>query len=68
MAATITSAPEPVGTDTGEVTLKRHFTLWSAFSLAFAYISPIVATYVVTATGLRQLTRSAVAGQSGGDE
>jgi hypothetical protein len=33
-------------------TLKRDFTLWSAFSLAFAYISPIVATYGVFALAL----------------
>lgn len=26
-------------------TLKREFTLWSAFAFAFAFISPIVAIY-----------------------
>jgi amino acid transporter len=35
-----------------EVGLRRDFTLWSAFSLAFAYISPIVATYGVFALAL----------------
>ena len=46
-----TSAPEPVATETGGK-LRREFTLWSAFSLAFAYISPIVATYGVFALAL----------------
>jgi amino acid transporter len=32
--------------------LPREFTLWSAFSLAFAYISPIVAVYGVFALAL----------------
>jgi amino acid transporter len=32
--------------------LRREFTLWSAFSLAFAYISPIVAVYGVFALAL----------------
>ena len=50
MAVTITPH-EPVETDTGGK-LRRDFTLWSAFSLAFAYISPIVATYGVIALAL----------------
>jgi amino acid transporter len=33
-------------------TLRREFTLWSAFTLAFAYVSPIVATYGVFALAL----------------
>jgi amino acid transporter len=31
------------------LTLKREFTLWSAFALAFAFISPIVALYAIFA-------------------
>jgi amino acid transporter len=31
------------------MTLKREFTLWSAFALAFAFISPIVALYAIFA-------------------
>jgi amino acid transporter len=36
--------------DSGE--LRREFTLWSTFSLAFAFISPIVALYTILALGL----------------
>jgi amino acid transporter len=49
--AIATTGYEPVETDTGGH-LRRDFTLWSAFSLAFAYISPIVATYGVIALAL----------------
>ncbi len=48
----IATAHEPVETSTGGPKLRRDFTLWSAFSLAFAYISPIVATYGVFALAL----------------
>jgi amino acid transporter len=50
MAVTVTPH-EPVEANTGGK-LRRDFTLWSAFSLAFAYISPIVATYGVIALAL----------------
>jgi amino acid transporter len=49
--AITTTAHEPFQTHTGGK-LRRDFTLWSAFSLAFAYISPIVATYGVFALAL----------------
>ncbi len=48
--ATVPTHREPAAGETP--TLKRDFTLWSAFSLAFAYISPIVATYGVFALAL----------------
>jgi len=48
--ATAPTRREPAAGETP--TLKRDFTLWSAFSLAFAYISPIVATYGVFALAL----------------
>ncbi len=48
--ATAPAHRETAGAETP--TLKRDFTLWSAFSLAFAYISPIVATYGVFALAL----------------
>lgn len=36
----------------GAATLPREFTLWSAYSLAFAFISPIVGLYSIFALGL----------------
>jgi amino acid transporter len=41
-----TAAPASGGTASSE-TLKREFSLWSAFALAFAFISPIVALYAI---------------------
>jgi len=41
-----TAAPASSGVASSE-TLKREFTLWSAFGLAFAFISPIVALYAI---------------------
>jgi amino acid transporter len=49
----VTTAPARLETPHAAApTLRRDFTLWSAFSLAFAYISPIVATYGVLALAL----------------
>jgi amino acid transporter len=49
----VTTAPPKVEIPpVAEPRLRRDFTLWSAFSLAFAYISPIVATYGVFALAL----------------
>jgi amino acid transporter len=42
-----TASPPP---ETG--TMKREFTLWSAFSLAFVFVSPIVAMYGIFGLGL----------------
>jgi len=33
--------------EAGQLTLKREFTLWSTFALAFAFISPVVALYTI---------------------
>ncbi len=41
-----TTSPTSGGTASSE-TLKREFSLWSAFGLAFAFISPIVALYAI---------------------
>ena len=52
MTAPTTSRPaESPPHNTGE-SMKREFTLWSAFSLAFVFVSPIVAMYGIFGLGL----------------
>lgn len=43
----------PVATGPGP--MKREFTLWSAFSLAFVFVSPIVAMYGIFGLGLQSI-------------
>ncbi len=53
MAEVTTAGPDPSGGRTRVVDeteeLKREFTVWSIFALAFAFISPIVALYAIFA-------------------
>lgn len=54
-ANTWSTAPvSPAHTDDATV-MKREFTLWSAFSLAFVFISPIVAMYGIFSIGLEYI-------------
>ena len=52
MTTPVAIAYNPPQDHQSETQLKRDFTLFSAFSLAFAYISPIVAVYGVFALGV----------------
>jgi hypothetical protein len=51
----VTQSQGPVASGEGTVTggegegLKREFSLWAIFALAFAFISPIVALYAIFA-------------------
>jgi len=47
-----TPATTPGSAETAPQEMKREFTLWSAFSLAFVFVSPIVAMYGIFGLGL----------------
>lgn len=48
----VASPPPPAARSTDAGVMKREFTLWSAFSLAFVFVSPIVAMYGIFGLGL----------------
>ena len=47
-----TPATTPGSAESAPQEMKREFTLWSAFSLAFVFVSPIVAMYGIFGLGL----------------
>jgi amino acid transporter len=60
--STIDSATPPAAPDTpptsraaGAGQMKREFTVWSAFTLAFVFVSPIVAMYGIFGLGLQTI-------------